>query len=137
MKRFILILLVCVMLVGCLASCTKSHMFGGVAPIIKSSPEEEKRTELITALSEYLKQLHVGYDMPPPPTLATEIQSIKDGAQALIVKYDPSNYYFVCGYYNSDHSDESYRYCCAENYTWVKFYDPKDISAARRSLALK
>ena len=128
MKRFIMILLVCAMLIGCLASCTKSYMFGGVAPIIKSPPEEEKRTELITALSEYLKQLHVCYDMPPPPTLATEIQSIKDGAQALIVKYDPSNYYFVCGYYNSEHSNESDRYCCAENYTWVRFYDPKDIS---------
>ena len=51
---------------------------------------------------------------------------IKDGEQALHVFFDPSNYYYVGGYYNPTHSYEE-EGCCARKYCWVKYENETQI----------
>ena len=60
-------------------------------------------------------------------SLNDKINRIKQGQQPLQVVFDSnSDYYFVCAYFNSDHT-ELYRCCCAEEYTWVGFKNAEDI----------
>lgn len=60
---------------------------------------------------------------------AAKINSIKNGKQALHVAFDPSNLYYICGYYNCTHQyEESFPdYCCAMQYEWIKFDSAADI----------
>lgn len=83
--------------------------------------------EKISTLVSYLLHYNDAHDMPDMPTLAEEINKIKGGTQALLVSFDPTNYYYVCGYYNIEHEYSESLYCCAENYTWVECVNATDI----------
>ena len=137
MKRLILILLTCAMLVGCLVSCknkpnTHNHTNGST----KQPAVEEQNSELISALSNYLKQVKISHDMPSPPSLADKIDSVKEGTQALLAKFDSSDYYYVCAYYfsNLDHNESSY--CCVDDYLWMRFENADDILEYYSSLKI-
>lgn len=92
------------------------------------TPTELQATnDLIAALIEYLKSLSRDYDLPHTST-GMKIDQIKSGKQALHVGFDNSEYYFVCAYYNASHSYETQDYCCATQYTWVKFKNASEIS---------
>ena len=145
MKKFILILLTCAMLIGCLASCNILDPQSNAQPepepnnngLDKHPPIEDNNNDLISILSDYLKRLYISYDMPPTPTLDEEIDDIKNGKQALLVEFIASDYYFICCYYESDHDEHNY--CCVDKYTWagfenavdiLEYYDDKKIIAA-------
>lgn len=100
----------------------------------KSPTELPNNDVLVCALIEYLQDLLVEYDLPDTST-AIKIDEIKNGKQALHVGFDDSRYYFVCAYYDNTHEDETIDYCCATNYTWVKFEDPKEIGEKHKDLS--
>ena len=90
--------------------------------------DEEKEKELISELTEYLKNKNVDFDAGE---LVRFDEHVKRGAQPLHVQIDPENYYYMCGYYNATHNyGENPDYCCAKNYTWVKFEKAAEISEA-------
>ena len=71
----------------------------------------------------------------PDTSTAIKIDEIKNGKQALHVEFNKSEYYFVCAYYNTGHNYETIDYCCATNYTWVKFDDPKEVGEKYKDLS--
>lgn len=83
--------------------------------------------ELISELVEYLQGLMVECGIADT-SISIQINDIKNGAQPLQVKFDSDDYYYVCAYYSPEHDEEQFIYCCAENYTWVRFNSEKDIS---------
>lgn len=92
------------------------------------TPTELQATNgLVVSLIEYLQGLNADYDLPATST-GVKIDQIKSGKQALHVGLDNSEYYFVCAYYNASHSYETQDYCCATQYTWVKFKNASEIS---------
>ena len=150
MKKISLILL-CSLLLICFSGCTASHNNEEKSPTESQSNEEKSTTEssnneeealtelpnndaLVCTLIEYLQDLFVDHDMPDTST-AIKIDEIKNGKQALHVGFDKSKYYFVCAYYDNTHEDEITDYCCATNYTWVKFESPNEISEKYNALS--
>ena len=119
MKKFILILLVCVMLVGCLTcftSCSRRP--------VELSQDSDK--DIISALCSYLQEPNKVTEVFKDSSLESKIDSVKNGSfQALHVAISPNNYYYICGYYTSDHIENGY--CCAAKYTWVKFFNKENI----------
>ncbi len=131
MKRFILILLVCVMLIGCLSSCGTTNK----EPVELS--REGKDQEIVIGLSDYLRRLHSSIN-PGDGRLERKIDGVKNGSrQALHVAFDPKDYYFVCAYHDLEHEHNEKYSCCNEyNYTWVKFFDKEDITESYNGLQL-
>lgn len=86
----------------------------------------DKNSDLIVTLVAYLKQYWVEYDMIGK-SFADKIDDIKGGAQPLHVVFNPSDYYFVCAYYNPTHEYDEGMYCCAEQYTWMKYESAAEI----------
>ena len=130
-KKFILVLFVCVMLIGCFVSCD---------PIDKESVElsrEGKDQDIVIGLSHYLSRLDASIN-PGDGRLVRKIDGVKnESRQALHVAFDPKDYYFVCAYHNPDHEhDEKYSCCNEYNYTWVKFFDKEDITELYNGLQL-
>ena len=84
--------------------------------------------ELLDAIVDFLNEYHTDHELL---TFSEEqtIDAIKRGESAVHAAYDPSKYYFVCGYYKGDHEDstESRSYCCSEEYAWVKFENADEI----------
>ena len=124
MKRFILILLTCAMLVGCItcfAACNKEPVEISV---------EENYWDIINVLCTHIRNVRA---MPSinygDLSRSRSIDSVRDGkAQALHVAVDPNKYYYICGYYNSDHYNEETILCCGAKYTWVKFNKKDEIT---------
>ena len=56
--------------------------------------------------------------------------------QGLHVAYDSSDYYFVGGYCKPIHPNESHDYCCAKEYTWLKFDGEQEIKENYKGLKL-
>ena len=117
MKRTVVAILLFAILFGLLSGCSNT------------APAElgEEDQALILALIEYLEDLLWEYN-PVPISFATRVDKIQKGARPLHVGFDASDYYFVCGYYNTTHESEGYHYCCAAEYTWVKFANEKEIT---------
>lgn len=88
----------------------------------------DKSSKIVCSLIEYLQSLFADYDLPATST-AMKINEIKNGKQALHVRFNESECYFVCAYYNTVHNNEAIDYCCATNYTWVKFNNANEITA--------
>ena len=83
-------------------------------------------SDLVRTLVEYLEGLYVDYELC---YLCVEdlIRYAKNGRPCLHVATDPSNCYFVCGYYDHDHKKCCDYRDCASKYTWVKYENPDDI----------
>lgn len=93
----------------------------------ENASEENGLTEsLILSLTEYLQNLYAEYEMPEK-SFANKIGEIKTLHSSLHVKFDSSKYYYACAYYPSTHEHETKMYCCAADYTWVRFNDERDI----------
>ena len=105
----------------------------------ETSEEEEDPTELspqhdlVLALVEYLRSLTIDYELPDTST-AMKMDEIKNGTQALYVGFHQSECYFVCAYYDHPHKDETLDYCCATNFTWVRYKNPNEISETYKDL---
>lgn len=93
---------------------------------------------LIIEILDFLNTMYIEYDMPED-SFAIKINKIKkDGLQPLHVKFDVENYYYACAYYNPTHEHpdyEKYEFCCANDYTWVKFDTPDQITDQYQGLA--
>ena len=65
--------------------------------------ELDKNSTLVWVLSDFWTSYDAIIDWHKS-SLADKVAKIKDGTQALHVFFDPSNYYYVAGYYNPTHS---------------------------------
>lgn len=145
-QTLLIVIGVFLFVVGC-SSCNNANITGKDSETLVSNigeetngetlskgNESEKATEylaldrdLILSLTKYLYDLSVDHDMPDN-SFATKIGKIERGIQALHVEFDPSDYYYACAYYNSDHEeDEEREYCCATQYTWIGFRSEDEI----------
>ena len=142
MKKIISFVLLSVLLLMCFSGCANSNNengdkeinqgespdtnnTGGDMPVIIEG-ELDKSSDLVVTLVAYLDQYMTQYDLIGR-TFAQKVDDIKNGIQPLHVAFDPSNYYFVCGYYNSpsEYGDIGYRSC--NEYTWVGYKNESDV----------
>ena len=94
-------------------------------PVVEG--ELDKDSELIVELIAYLEQYLVEYDLISV-SFSSKVNGIKNGAQPLHIAFDPNNYYFVGGYYNTTHEYSEYNhYCCAAEYMWVGYESEAEI----------
>ena len=149
MKKLILLILVCSLLLLTVTSClqnnkneqtTPQDITESTTPVIttqkielKPAPETpiptsfmDKNSNLIVSLLAYLKQYGVEYSIMDV-SFSDKINGIKNGAQPIHVAFSPSDYYFVCGYYNVPNEHDEYLYCCAPEYTWVGYKSENEI----------
>lgn len=82
--------------------------------------------ELIDSLVDYLQKLYVKYELPDT-SLSGKIDKIKNGQQPLFVDFDPTDFYFVCGYYDGITENGPLKYRNSEEYTWVRFESADEI----------
>ena len=87
--------------------------------------ELDKNSTLVWVLSDFWTSYDAIIDWHKS-SLADKVENIKDGTQALHVFFDPSNYYYVAGYYNPTHSYEE-KSCCTLKYNWVKYENETQI----------
>ena len=87
--------------------------------------ELNKKTILIYTLSEYWDEYFACVDVNGV-SLTSKFDDIKNGTQALHVFFDPSNCYYVCGYYTPTHSYEEID-CCVWEYHWIKYENESEI----------
>ena len=97
----------------------------------------ELSVDLINSIKDFLYSLNLDVSIVDI-TLADKFDMIKNGAQPLHVKFDPTEYYYVCAYFDghcrwedkcdSEHCEtEKATYCCHDEYVWVGFDSEKDI----------
>ncbi len=98
-----------------------------VTPPNPPSDEASLHPDLIASMVEYLQQLGCMYDLYLPG-FDGKIDLILKGETPFHVKFDSANYYYACGYYESTHVEANRYYCCADDYTWVRFENEADIS---------
>ena len=85
---------------------------------------------LILDITDYLDNYLTQYGMGDN-TFAIKLYNIKHhGLQPLFVKFDKDSYYYACAYFNPAHEyeEENHPYCCAQEYTWVKYEKPEQIT---------
>ena len=141
MKKLILLILVCslllLMFVGCNDSkapdnttddTTTDDILSETTPLASNSSNQPKNPdeELIKTLITYLEQYLTQYNLKGK-SLFKKIDDIKEGIQPLHVVFNPNDYYYMCGYYTPTHEYEEYIYCCAKGYTWAKYENETDI----------
>ena len=91
--------------------------------------ELDKSSDLVSTLVAYLEQYEYQYELISK-SFFQQIDDIKSGTQPLLVAFDPSDYYFVCGYHNPPPEQGNIHYpdfdYCNE-YTWVLYKNESDI----------
>ena len=88
--------------------------------------ELDKSGNLMVEILAYLEQYGTQYDLRHI-SFSMKVNGIKKGAEPIHVAFDPTNYYFACGYYNVTHEYGEYVYCCAPEYTWVGYENETEI----------
>ncbi len=148
MKKFLLIVFLCLALCACIVACDVVDENSDGAQTddvttetptqtpyeihenpIKQVTGEEIEEEIRSQLSNYLYSLGVDYGLIGY-TFEDQINSIKKGARPILVSFDSKDCYYVCAYYSTsdDHLEGIGEiYCCVDNYTWVKFDKATDI----------
>lgn len=115
--------LICILLVG-LKGCSPER-----EPIVLPK-KQSIESDLIVNLVEYLDSLNALWDQLPT-SVAIKINLIRKDSvfkkQPVHVEIDPSSYYFMCGYYNCEHENETLRFQCVEKYNWVRFENADEI----------
>ena len=142
MRKIISIILLCSLLLVCFSGCSitnntnsdkeqnqdttpNTNNSGNNIPVIIEG-ELDKNSDLIATLVAYLEQYLTEYDLIGR-TFAQKIDDIKNGIQPLHVAFDPSDYYFVCGYYNSSSEYGDIMYMSCDEYTWVGYKSETEI----------
>ena len=125
------IILVCLtLLCGCFSHTGRFSDEDSVDKIYEQSfAVEDSDTltdELIDSLIDYLKMLYVDHELPDT-SLSGKIDKIKRGQQPLLVDFDPTNFYFVCGYYDGVTENGPLKYINSNEYTWVRFESADEI----------
>ena len=82
--------------------------------------------ELIGSINDFFKDLETE-GVTLKPTLEDKLDTIKNGAQPVHVKFDPLQYYFACAYCDDPCENEKTDFCCSEKYIWRKFDNESDI----------
>ena len=126
MKKILSFLLLFALLLLSLSACADSDDGHGKPTVLG-----EESSELISALSEHLQSLLISYSMTEV-ILANQIDKIKNGAQPLLVTFDPSEFYYVCGYYKGTNEDETSFYRNASDYVWLRYEKAEDIRETYR-----
>ena len=121
MKKILFLLFLCSFLVLSLASCSLFDD-GHEKPTVLWQESDE----LIATLVDYLHSFLTSYDMPDT-SLAIKIDDIKDGKQPLLLEFDPSDFYYVCGYYKGTPENESPEYRHTSDYLWLRYEKAEDI----------
>ena len=156
MKKLILLILVCSLLLLTVTSClqnnkneqtTPQDITESTTPVIttqeielKPAPETpiptgvlDKSSELIVTLRTYLKRYSrsmMSLDdivINTNNTFASKINSIKNGARPIHVAFDSNSNYFVCGYFNPPDGHTETRNCCCDEYTWIGYQNENEI----------
>ena len=139
MKKIVSVILLCALLLICLLGCNSNN--NGDNTEQSSTTVDTKRldneSELIKALARGLRATN-GNGLGRQGLYA-QILKIELGFKPLLVKLDPSSYYYVCGYSNNafgcsgekcsvtnEPRGES-NFCHAESYTWIKFDEASEI----------
>ena len=125
------IILVCLtLLCGCFSHTGRFSDDDSVDKIYEQSfAVEDSDTltdELIDSLIDYLKMLYVECELADT-SLSEKIDKIKFGHQPLLVDFDPTNFYFVCGYYDGITKNGPREYENSDKYTWVRFESADEI----------
>ena len=148
MKKLILILTLIFALALCFVACeelgdnsdegqSQNALSGGASETEEATTEgkifteistdDEKGRELRAELVRVL-ELKDGFVTPVIGSLEEKIdRTLYNGQKMTHVQFDSSKYYYVCGYYNCDHADESKWYNCASKYTWIIVDNESDI----------
>ncbi|MGM9642972.1 MAG: hypothetical protein ACI3XI_07160 [Eubacteriales bacterium] len=134
MNKIISFVLLCALLLMCFSGCLIRGDSNG-----EKEPEQEntsdadafegeidKNSDLVATLVAYLEQYLTDYEIIGR-SFAQKINDVKSGIQPLHVAFDPTDYYFVCGYYNPAEDHFEFGYCCADNYTWVGYKSEADV----------
>ena len=85
-----------------------------------------EKNELLSVLIENLHNTLREYELPYV-SMEEKINGIKDGKEPLLISFEQSDCYFICAYFNDTHDEMLNSYCCAHEYTWVKFKDEASI----------
>ncbi len=127
-KIISLILLSSLLLLCCSGCLEASDSKDGTDPTTPVSIKGEinKDSDLVVTLVAYLEQYWVEYDIAGR-SFSAKINDMKNGIQPLHVAFDPSSYYFVCGYYNSPSENGVLKYYKAKEYTWVGYESELEI----------
>ena len=92
---------------------------------------KENNIDMFSSFYVHFDELRsYGYAAPVENSFESKIQRMKNGDRPLLVAFDPSNYYYVCAYFEvpEGHTEiGSMAYCCVEKYTWVMFEKEDDI----------
>ena len=123
MKKFLSFLLLFALLLLSLSACADSDDGHGKPTVLG-----EESSELISALVKYLGTLRVSYEIEGT-SVEIKIDKIKNGARPLLVEFDASKSYYVCGYYKGEHAHkrEQTDYCCTSEYLWLQYEKAEDI----------
>ena len=143
MNKIISFILLCALLIMCFSGCAISNGANGdETPNKENSPTEneekdntpviiegelDKSSDLVVTLIAYLEQLMTRCHYPLGRTFAQKVDDIKNGIQPLHVAFNPSDYYFVCGYYNSSSEYVDIGYSSCNEYTWVGYKNASDV----------
>lgn len=123
MKKIISAILLCVLLLICFSGCAGTQ--GG--------PVELPRDDaLVRKLVEYLGYYSSEFDLTTY-SISEKIDQIRDGTQALRVRFDGAEAYFVCAYYGGPETDN---YDSAADYTWVKYESANEIGEKYKDMEL-
>ena len=129
MKKFLSFLLLFALLLLTLSACADSDDGHGKPTVLG-----EESSELISALAEYLESRGWNYEIGET-SFAIKIREIKeDGAQPLLVEFDPTNFYYVCGYYKNTEEDQGPFYRNVSDYVWLRYEKAEDIRETYRGL---
>jgi hypothetical protein len=156
MKKTILLILVCSLLLLTVTSCLQNNKNEQTTPqntteettpeTIKNAIELKpapttpiptgllaKNSDLIVTLRIYLKRysnsMRILDDIVinTSNTFASKINSIKNGTRPIHVAFDSDSNYFVCGYFNPADGHTETRNCCCDEYTWIGYQNENEI----------
>ncbi len=117
MKRIIFIVLTVILALFCFVGCEDDDVIEPVPPT---------EVNLIDELSEYLSLVNSAINYAD--LLSLKVNNIINGAEPIHVGFDETcERYYVCAYYNIEHYNEGWNYCCAKEYTWIEYKSESEI----------
>ena len=99
------------------------------------STNKEKDKKLYLELVNFLEMKDGGGVAPVLGDLGSQLErNLFWGNQVTHVRFDSSDYYYVCGYYTDDHQAEAQFYCCSKKYTWIIVENESEIPESYNNL---